>query len=261
MAYETRCKASGITCGRIPYFSNPDVQYGGVATGSAAANNALTLNQTAPVVARFRLAGNETTLEETQQVTVFNDGKAELTVTGVSVPGNPAWLQVSPAAFSLPPGGNAQLAAKVLYANAPVGSSNAQIEIVSNDPDENPARLNVSVKRPQEVSSDAPASFNLQSGVLAMAVDVPGMGVLDVTFSRPDPSAWAFQLETYAPQPVPPAGELARFDPASSVLNIPVIEVSDGAGNVFLAEANLQMQPGLQFGVTHAAILEITPSE
>ncbi|MBN8549014.1 MAG: hypothetical protein J0M12_06845 [Deltaproteobacteria bacterium] len=39
---------------RIPYFSNPDVQYQGVATGTSSANNALTLNNTAAIVAAFR---------------------------------------------------------------------------------------------------------------------------------------------------------------------------------------------------------------
>lgn len=39
---------------RIPYFSNPDVSYLGVATGTSTKNNALTLNNTASLVSAFR---------------------------------------------------------------------------------------------------------------------------------------------------------------------------------------------------------------
>lgn len=47
------------TCTEIPYFSNPDVFYNGWRTGvpidqPASANNALTFNNTAPIVAKFR---------------------------------------------------------------------------------------------------------------------------------------------------------------------------------------------------------------
>ena len=39
---------------RVPYFSNPSVLYDGRQTGSIGANNALTLDQTADVIANFR---------------------------------------------------------------------------------------------------------------------------------------------------------------------------------------------------------------
>jgi hypothetical protein len=38
----------------IPYYSNPDVNYDGVPTGTAGADNALTINQTAAIVAGYR---------------------------------------------------------------------------------------------------------------------------------------------------------------------------------------------------------------
>jgi hypothetical protein len=39
---------------RVPYFSNPNVLYGGRVTGTASQNNAAALNLTAPIVAQFR---------------------------------------------------------------------------------------------------------------------------------------------------------------------------------------------------------------
>ena len=60
MSYNSEC---GVT--RVNYFSNPDVKYKGQDTGiseidfpSTSANNALTLNQTAPLVANFRQDSN-----------------------------------------------------------------------------------------------------------------------------------------------------------------------------------------------------------
>ena len=58
MAYNNKCNDQGDYCTRIPYFSNPQVTYGGVPTGipnssSDSANNSLTLNNTAYTVANF----------------------------------------------------------------------------------------------------------------------------------------------------------------------------------------------------------------
>jgi hypothetical protein len=71
MAYEQECLDQGIKCPRIPFFSNPDIDYNGVPTGIAVgtntscqngvtailpcdANDALALTQTSPTVAGFR---------------------------------------------------------------------------------------------------------------------------------------------------------------------------------------------------------------
>jgi hypothetical protein len=59
MAYNDKCSASGSSCTRIQYWSNPDVTYQGnimgVATGnSTAADNRSTLNNTAYTVSNFR---------------------------------------------------------------------------------------------------------------------------------------------------------------------------------------------------------------
>jgi hypothetical protein len=59
MAYNTECSAGGFYCTRIPYFSNPDVTYGGAPTGVPegqyhAADNRKTFSNTAYTVANFR---------------------------------------------------------------------------------------------------------------------------------------------------------------------------------------------------------------
>jgi hypothetical protein len=59
MAYNNACSSVGTPCTRLPYWSNPDATYGGAAMGIAAgsanaADNRLTLNNTASTVANFR---------------------------------------------------------------------------------------------------------------------------------------------------------------------------------------------------------------
>jgi peptidyl-Asp metalloendopeptidase len=59
MAYNDGCSAAGTSCTRVPYWSNPNKFYNGVATGvsstsTGAADNRLTLNNTAYTVANFR---------------------------------------------------------------------------------------------------------------------------------------------------------------------------------------------------------------
>jgi hypothetical protein len=55
MAYNNACVAVGTNCTRLQYWSNPNVNYGGVAMGNSAANNAQSLNNTAATVASFRV--------------------------------------------------------------------------------------------------------------------------------------------------------------------------------------------------------------
>jgi len=58
MAYDNDCNASGFTCSRLPYFSNPNVNYNAVATGTANTHyNARVHNDRAVTVANFRAAG------------------------------------------------------------------------------------------------------------------------------------------------------------------------------------------------------------
>lgn len=54
MGYQNGCTAEGVNCSRKPFYSNPNVEVEGCTLGSKDANNALTINSTAPIVATFR---------------------------------------------------------------------------------------------------------------------------------------------------------------------------------------------------------------
>ena len=57
MAYNNACAAAGVSCTRIPYFSNPDVSYGSPATATgtvATHDNARVHDERANTVANFR---------------------------------------------------------------------------------------------------------------------------------------------------------------------------------------------------------------
>ena len=66
MAYNNACTAVGVNCTRLNYWSNPNVLYGGVAMGEfggvgVGVDNHRCLNNTAYIVANFRLSGGSAT--------------------------------------------------------------------------------------------------------------------------------------------------------------------------------------------------------
>lgn len=63
MAYDTACEDVGVDCTRVPFWSNPDRQFDGVAMGRSLTSNEptdnrRTLNNTASTVANFRYGGS-----------------------------------------------------------------------------------------------------------------------------------------------------------------------------------------------------------
>ncbi len=80
MAYNSECSASGVSCTRLQYWSNPNVTYGGDPMGIAegavdAADNHKTLNNTAPTVANFRASATQSTDGDTVYSSIFIDDK------------------------------------------------------------------------------------------------------------------------------------------------------------------------------------------
>lgn len=59
MASDKQCLDKGYECPRIPFFSNPNLFYKGVAIGDDTANNSLTLNNAVTTVAEFRLSATQ----------------------------------------------------------------------------------------------------------------------------------------------------------------------------------------------------------
>jgi len=71
---------------RIPYFSNPDVSYNGTATGVASssptsADNAKSINNTAPIIANFRGTVTLVSLASSSRTATEDDGSLDFTVT------------------------------------------------------------------------------------------------------------------------------------------------------------------------------------
>lgn len=78
---------------RVAYFSNPDVSYQGAATGTSGANNALTLNNTASVIAAFYADSGSATPAPTATPTLA-PGETP-TATPTPAPGSLAFSEVS----------------------------------------------------------------------------------------------------------------------------------------------------------------------
>jgi len=94
MAYNTECAVAGSNCTRLPYWSNPEVEYGGVPMGVAEgtstdciegepepdcdADNRKTLNETAYTVADFRQF-----VTPSYTLSIIKDGTGSGTVAGI----------------------------------------------------------------------------------------------------------------------------------------------------------------------------------
>ncbi len=87
MAYDASCQASGVSCTRLQYWSNPGLLYNGVAMGvsggSNPADNHLALNNTCSTVANFR--------DEPDAPGVFGKSAPANGATGVSSSPTLSW--------------------------------------------------------------------------------------------------------------------------------------------------------------------------
>ena len=91
------------SCPRLMYFSNPNVTYSGMATGTSTQNNALALNNTANTVANFRQSvsgGCTYALTPTSASPAAGGGAASFTVTSATgctwtATSNQAWATVT----------------------------------------------------------------------------------------------------------------------------------------------------------------------
>jgi hypothetical protein len=85
MAYNNECNDQKISCTRIPYWSNPSVNYQGNPTGISqtdpdSANNVLTLNNTAYTVANFRAS----VVHPLEMVATLENPQNGKTVSGIA---------------------------------------------------------------------------------------------------------------------------------------------------------------------------------
>jgi hypothetical protein len=82
MASDKQCLDKGYECPRIPFFSNPNILYKGVAIGDDSANNSLTLNNAVMTVAEFRLSATQLAEKSNNSP---SPGKANVAVVTPSV--------------------------------------------------------------------------------------------------------------------------------------------------------------------------------
>jgi hypothetical protein len=89
------------------------------------------------------------------------------------------------------------------------------------------------------------------------------LGVLGVNF-RLLPGGLAFQVDNYDLLPKPSLGDMAQFF-SDGRLYVPVVEIADGAGNLSLWRADMQLLPSpagtLRFGVTGGSPLDFGAEE
>ncbi|MDM8537498.1 M12 family metallo-peptidase, partial [Desulfobacterales bacterium HSG17] len=132
----------GGSCRRIPYWSNPNISYESVTTGTASThNNARVLNETASAITNFRIS------ESGQTITVQNIGGAPLTISSVTKDQN--WLSVS--GYPATPFNIAEGISQVIKIDVNWGMvstvSEGMLKINSNDPDEPTITVKVTVMK------------------------------------------------------------------------------------------------------------------
>ncbi|MCP4696260.1 MAG: hypothetical protein GY862_05370 [Gammaproteobacteria bacterium] len=274
MSYSWFCKHKGYNCIRMPVFSNPDLPYAGVPAGDAAtADNRRTLNNTAAIVAGFRDGDCPSAFktEESQVLTLYNEGNAELTVSSISA-GSALGLSVSPGSAVIAPGNLARIIVHVDYAKTELGDSRNSLYIGSNDPDENPSVADVFIhKSPLPecgVSEVTDATFDITSWDIHIVLEASHIeGTLGATL-RWVGEGLLFDVveESLMPGAPRPAGEISFYDTGTNTLYIPMIAVPDGTGNSQLYKAEMQpvfmpLSGVFRFQITDTEPLIVTATE
>ena len=269
LAYPNECSDNGHICGRIQYFSNPSILYDNNATGSDSANNRTTLNNTAAVIAAFRQSLNLPTKEETKSFSIHNEGNADLIVSSISMEGSASWISISPTSATVYRGSPVAIKVQVNYLSAPIGESTTRLLIHSNDPDENPYPMDIVVNRHSDTAGDKrelkDAVYAQNTGELSLAIEVPDatgqMEVSNATLKLVN-SALVFQLNNISSLASKPPGDISSYDPRTTNVNIPIVNVPDTQGKPQLFKVTMQPVPSgidqvFWFQVTEAIRIEV----
>ncbi len=107
MAYYKRCNDDGYYCEEIDHFSNPNVSYNGVNTGTPTEDNALTLNNMFSTVSNFR---KSRITNDTNSFTIFNKGEADLNISSIVSEDNVEWISsISPNSANVVANGSVEI--------------------------------------------------------------------------------------------------------------------------------------------------------
>ena len=267
-------------CPRKQYFSNPEVMYKGVISmGSADANNAKTLNNTAGTVSRFRESLKPGISKESQSFEIRNNGSSDLNISSIDVDGgNVNWLLISQpnTDITIPPNGTHQVNIQVDYLQSPMVITNKNILVFSNDPDESPYEINVTVNYQEGIlpaENDArDILFNSGTGNLLMTVALASpsqtttraaraatQNVFNASLSLIDPVSLIFELNTVDAAPIAPSGDFPVYNPDTGIVHIPVVNVADENGTPHPFEVEMTMLPASPEGKLQFQVTAVTP--
>jgi hypothetical protein len=125
-------------------------------------------------------------------ITIFNDGAADLAITGINAVGGSCWLDISPPQsppFSISPGGSETVEVDINLCVGP-GTYNDTIRITSNDPDESVVDVPVSL----EVTGTLPAGFHVSPTSGLMTSEIGSTAVFSVTLTAEPSGNVSFSL-------------------------------------------------------------------
>lgn len=271
MAYDTQCNNKGYSCAPVGYFSNPNITYQGFATGDSFANNGLTLNNTAEIVASFRTG---TIQEEVKTFTIFNDGNANLAVSNISIEDNAAWISVYPTTITVSPNTSVSVTVKVNYSLAPIEKTTSHLLVFSNDSNSNPHSVNVVVNHQAITAKDEvySTSFDAVAGTLSLNVGVFGsfqeLDIYQVFLDLMNPYSMVFELNLDKishlgaitdSNSIPE--KIATYQPQTGTLEIPTFSTFGELGEPLLYQVEMQQSDGYQFEVTEMVPIEVQAIE
>jgi len=263
MAYGTVCKNG---CTRVPYFSNPDIMYNGIATGDASANNALTLNNTADIIASFRESSDLLT-GETKNFTIYNDGSSELVVSSIVLENSSLrGVSVIPSSVKIAPGSSTQVKVTVNYSQVPVGQTRNRLLISSNDLGNLPYPVEIIINRQTDSGVNTAAdSFDIGASELSLTASAFGgtyQATLNTIELRPEVVGSTFALGGA----VQIFGEfldnqITNYDPVTGIVEIPIGFTYLGSGEPVLFTVQMkETSPGV-FEITNFFIIPVPITE
>jgi PKD repeat protein len=263
MAYGTQCKEKGYSCQTIPYFSNPDITYQGIATGDASANNALTLNNTADIVASFRESSNLLT-EETKKFTIYNDGNADLVVSAIALESKVAWIAAPKNNTTIPPNYSVTVNVKVYYNQAPSGQSTNRLLVSSNDSTNPSVPVNIVVNRQVDATAAAFAPADVYDGdvqslsVTAQAGEGTYQAILEPITLQASVIGSVFGIMGYTPIVDSTVGQnQTTYDPLTGIVRIPIGSTYLPTGEPVLFEVEMKETSPGTFEVTNFVVIPV----
>ncbi len=265
---------------RINYFSNPNISFNEMQTGEEGnADNALTLNNTSPVVSAFRdrdrtngtrcddVSSNEIELSSdsistpsTKTITLRNKGITAVNVTSISTREKITWISsITPAKLTIPAGGSATVKIAVNFDNAQIGINKADLQVISSSNSvkqpkeslllskENILTIPVTLKKAPKEDKSLPATdsrkyarFDATTGTMDLYVRVSETYAVQTKLSL---SGSGFVLESITPARNQPFFNVAEYDYKTQIINVPALSVVDHAGLSYFYKAALGFSP------------------